>query len=415
MVCWLRISNVNHVTRDTCRSGESSRNLSTHVDVAAHLIACGEATCTKACVYGKSPLMLAAASDNVEIMDLLLRTPAKHRLDDKDVEGCTALYYAAEQGLVAATKRLVAEGASVHTQCDRGNTACVAAAERGFLDVVRMVLSPLPNHTGRTPLHQASCFGYVHVVQFLLSTRDVDVDVDAVDNQGNSPLILAAMRKHEDVVALLLASKTARTVNACNLASKTALFYAIYNHLVDMVQLLHKHGADVGVLVEHQTLWGTGYPQYCTHDMIRVLVDDLKVDVDCTNRDGKTALFCLALAFGNKWRSIEFLLSRGANPWIMGPGGILPATGAANARVRLLLENAMQEHERFFLVEKARRLCHASRSPPRHATKRPKPDVRVSWTAADDDTMQGVLDHVVRDLNDDVFRELFAYTKVAWE
>lgn len=184
-------------------------------------------------------------------------------------------------------------------------------------------------------------------------------------------------------------------------------FYAISNHIVPMVALLHRHGAAVHILVDNQTIWATGYPQYCTLDLIKKLVDDFHIDVNATNRDGKTALMCQALAFGNKASSIALLLSRGANPWIRTPSGTLPVAAATNDRVRGLLQDAMVEHERFELLERARHLSHVERQRPN--AKRP----RITLDAT---SLEGnVMGPVIQDMNDDLFRELWAYMKVPWE
>lgn len=364
------------------------------------------------CFLGKTPLMLAAWHDNDETLQILLRTPAKYGIDDVSENACTALYYAASQGLATCVELLVQHGANVQLACDTGyaNTACLVAAERGFLDVVKMVLCHQPNLMGKTPLHQACSFGHRDVVTFLLSHG---ADIDATDNQGNTPLILACMRKHHDVAELLMQHKTAATINTANNIGRTGLFYAISNHILETVTLLHNHGASVYTLVQNQTLWEAGYPQYCTQKMIQTLVDDLHLDVNATNAEGKTALFFLSLAFGNKSGSIAFLLSRGANPWIPGPSAMLPIAGAANARVHNLLQNAMNEHQRFFYLEKARKLAHLPLPKNPNHPRNTLP--RITWNASSDKVMTNVLDHVIHDMNDDLFRELWGYMKVPWE
>jgi ankyrin repeat protein len=376
-----------------------------HTDVVTFLIDRG-ACPLQPCVYGKTPLMLAAAADNDAILRRLLATNAKTRINDLDGDACNSLYYAAEQGLATCVDLLVKHGADVSRPCDGGNTPCLVAAERGFADVVKLVLCHRPNDAGKTPLHKACTFGHRDIVIFLLKHG---ADINNADHQGNTPLLLACMRKHLDVAETLLKHPTAATtINKPNHLGRTALFYAVSNHILPMVALLHRHGADVHMLVQNQTLWATGYPQYCTLGMIKKLVDDFHLDVNASNPDGKTALLCQALAFGNKASSIALLLSRGANPWIASPSGMLPVAAANNDRVRGLLQDAMMEHERFFTLEKARVLCQ-------HDAKSPRPTPRVTWNAAPDSLVENVLGSVIHDMNDDLFRELWMYMKVPWE
>lgn len=55
----------------------------------------------------------------------------------------------------------------------------------------------------RTPLHYASELGKTDMVHFLLSTGQVDL-VDALDNDSRTPLILAIINNHIEIVSLLI-------------------------------------------------------------------------------------------------------------------------------------------------------------------------------------------------------------------
>ena len=51
-------------------------------------------------------------------------------------------------------------------------------------------------------LHYASCNGHEDVVKFLLATEDLDVN--KVDDKGNTPLILASQEGHISIIRTLL-------------------------------------------------------------------------------------------------------------------------------------------------------------------------------------------------------------------
>lgn len=397
-----------------------------------------------------TPLMLASSRGNDDIVTELLKGAARYRINDVDAENMTALFHAAAQGLGETVGILLQHNANPSLRTETEATPLLVAAEHGYMDVVKRLVEcwptpqakqqyiNLPNERGLTPLHQATAFGYADVVSFLL---DHGADVDATDEYGNTPLIMAASRKQLACAKLLLQKIGPTSVNATNVQGKSPLYFAIFHHLLDMAQLLRQHGADIQLLLRNGTLWNTGYPQYASLRMIRELVDNFGVDVNVKNREGKTTLFLLAHAFGNKHDRIAFLLARGANPWIAGPSGLLPISGSTNVRVHDLLQNAMVEHERFRTLEKARALHHIhsrfeylSISEKTRAAKRRKclaeasnvmkdrletfkPLPRVSCNqASTDDTLTGVVCHLMgNEVNDDVFRELFDMMRVPWD
>lgn len=77
---------------------------------------------------------------------------AKARLDGRDLQGWTALMFAASNGNLREAKHLVESGAKVDTRSNSGTTALMYAASGGHLNVVRLLLeqgkaSTLPSDT----------------------------------------------------------------------------------------------------------------------------------------------------------------------------------------------------------------------------------------------------------------------------
>lgn len=397
-----------------------------------------------------TPLMLASSRGNDEIVEEILKGAARYRIDDVDVENMTALCHAAGQGLDETVGLLLRHHANPSHRSEDGATPLFIAAEHGYLDVVKRLVSyfptpqtkkryvNIPDNDGRTPLHQASANGYSSVVAYLL---DHGANALATDIHRNTPLILAAARKQLTCAKVILQKCGPEVVAAADNVGKSALYYAIYHHLLDMMKLLMNHGALLQPLLDNKLIWSSGFPQYTTLRMIRELVDNFGMDVNATNREGKSALFLLSHSFGNKYDSIAFLLSRGANPWLATPGGILPISGATTARVHDLLSNAMMEHERFQTLEKARTLCHISSrldqvqsAEKTRATKRRKclektsgvikdrleagssvPQVAIS-DGKSNETLKGVVSHLMgKDVNDDIFHELYKMMRVQWD
>ena len=103
----------------------------------------------------KTPLMLAAAAGNEEMVTLLLRYRAK--LDLRDQIGNTALAYAAFRGHVEVAELLLASGASVDLDNRQGMTPLMIAAQQGQTEVVRLLIkkgadAKRADYTGRTAL-----------------------------------------------------------------------------------------------------------------------------------------------------------------------------------------------------------------------------------------------------------------------
>ncbi len=125
------------------------------------------------------------------------------------------------------------------------------AAKQGDLAKVKSLLARDPvaisskDASGNTPLHEAVFTSHTDVAEFLLSKG---ADVNARENNGATPLILAAMGGKVEIdgqgplVALLLAHKA--DINAKSLNGMTALHVAALLGKADVVKVLLANGAD---------------------------------------------------------------------------------------------------------------------------------------------------------------------------
>jgi len=93
----------------------------------------------------------------------------------------------------------------------------------------------------RQPLHYAAELGLVDVAGALL---DAGSDVNAVDGDGRTALMLATIGEHEAVAEMLIAKERC-DVNVVDSTQRTCLFYAAQCGLVDTVrrllQVSHEH------------------------------------------------------------------------------------------------------------------------------------------------------------------------------
>ncbi len=124
------------------------------------------------------------------------------------------------------------------------------AVKDNNLPEVRQLLKNDPNlvasrdENGFTPLHLAAANGYESMVELLLSTK---ADVNAKDNAGSTPLHQAAAAdgEHSDIVELLLTHKA--DVNAADKQSLTPLHYALLADNPGVALTLLRHGANPNV------------------------------------------------------------------------------------------------------------------------------------------------------------------------
>jgi ankyrin repeat protein len=394
-----------------------------------------------------TPLMLASSQGSEEIVEALLIRADPSYVDLVDWQHMTALYHASLRGHLGAVTTLLKHGANALVVSETRSSPLLVAAEQGLTDIVeQLILSVRDSHAQRryvnecddalaTPLHQAATFGYRDTVECLLR---YGASLCSVDEHGNTPLTVACLRKETDVVSLLLQHATAADINHVNYHGKSALYHAIATQNMDLLDLLHRHGALVQPLFDSGAIWKAGYPQYVSMPMLRCLVDSFGVPVDAFNRQGRNALYMLVASYVDATEAVAFLLSRGANPWLTGRDGLLPVVSASHHTVQCLLKNAMYEHERFRLVEKARalhgmyqRMDHVAYHARTRDSKRIKciptaPKVLRERLAAAEklptlrfkeypSKLHGVLTGVIECANDDVFRELFEMMKVSWD
>jgi ankyrin repeat protein/L-ascorbate metabolism protein UlaG (beta-lactamase superfamily) len=190
------------------------------------------------------------------------------------------------------------------------------AAAEGDLAGVNAILADRPDagqekdERNDTPLHLAAVNGHTEVVRVLL---DSGVPTWIGDNEESSALDVASVGGHVDVVELLI--ERGANVKRHDLNGMTALHFAAYNGQVDVARILLDHGAD---------------PTYQT-------------------RSGSTPLH--GAAYDGSIPVIELLLDRGADPSIRNDALYTPVLSAAAGpadrdAVELLIERGADVHDR---------------------------------------------------------------------
>jgi len=164
------------------------------------------------------------------------------------------LVEAARSGDAAAVRGLLAQGLDVNQASGDGLTALHAAAEKGSLEIVDLLLEhgaaiePTTRIGSYTPLHLAALGGHASVAMRLL---EGGADPDAVTtNSGVTPLHLAAAAfGGEETVAALLRSGAHPNAREAS-AGQTPLMFAAAENRAAAVRELLRGGADPSVTTE---------------------------------------------------------------------------------------------------------------------------------------------------------------------
>eukprot|EP00439_Symbiodinium_sp_Y106_P043376 s1478_g5.t1 len=170
------------------------------------------------------------------------------------------------------------------------------AARRGSATQVESMLHlpqdpDLPHSDGRTPLRMATIEGHVEVVRLLL---EAGADKNATGNHGSTALMTASQRGHVEVVRLLLEAGADK--NATNNNGSTALKTASQGGHVDVVRLLLEAGADKDAADKRGF---TALMAACFEnenvEVVRLLLE-AGADKNVADKDGVTAWMAASLA-----------------------------------------------------------------------------------------------------------------------
>jgi ankyrin repeat protein len=177
-----------------------------HADIVAALIAAGADVNSHP--YDQTPLDVALAKDKTSIASILVHAG-----------GMRWKHYIMENNALFCANGCLGCGMSRETACqasqeDKENALKVAVVNGDLANVQWLLdigVNPAIKFRGRSLLCEASSWGDEDVVRELI---DAGVDINAKDNFGKTAVQYAAMGKHRDIVALLLAkTKELKNVN----------------------------------------------------------------------------------------------------------------------------------------------------------------------------------------------------------
>ncbi|KAJ5758931.1 hypothetical protein N7520_006087 [Penicillium odoratum] len=258
---------------------------------------------------GRTALVAACGTGNVDIVQKLLDNGADHTITDDD--GQTPLGTSSAIGHYEVTKLLLISGANIESANARLVTPLYCASFKGHLPVVKLLLDHGANIEAHdindwTPLHSAVAEGHIDTVKLLL---DKGADVSFPNISGIVPLYTAA-RKGMIAMTRLLCEHGADINVSTQSHQWTPLNAASDLGHVDVVKFLIGNGADMTIRTDHG--WT---PLHSAADsghleVVRILYEN-GADIETLNENSMTPLYSAALQ--NHLKVVEFLLGNGAN------------------------------------------------------------------------------------------------------
>jgi ankyrin repeat protein len=214
------------------------------------------------CVAGPAAAIDSRLADAVEKLDRTsIRTLLRQRVDVNapQVDGMTALHWAAYQDDLETAKLLLKAGAKAKAENRYGVTPLSLACQNGNGDLVELLLAAGadPNTTlrgGETALMTAARTGKAGPVKALLACG---ARIDAKEKRGQTALMWAAAEGHVAVVELLLKGGADFRTPLAN-SGFTPLFFAAREGRIEVVRALLKAGADVNETMQPGKTTGKG-------------------------------------------------------------------------------------------------------------------------------------------------------------
>ncbi|XP_034122159.1 transient receptor potential cation channel subfamily A member 1 isoform X2 [Drosophila guanche] len=211
-----------------------------HEECARILITEFDACPRKPCNNGYYPIHEAAKNASSKTMEVFFQwgeqrgCTREEMISFYDSEGNVPLHSAVHGGDIKAVELCLKSGAKISTQQHDLSTPVHLACAQGAIDIVKLMFEMQPMEKRiclsctdvqkMTPLHCASMFDHPDIVSFLVSEG---ADINALDKEHRSPLLLAASRSGWKTVHLLI--RLGAGISVKDAAARNVLHFVIMN------------------------------------------------------------------------------------------------------------------------------------------------------------------------------------------
>jgi len=250
----------------------------------------------------------AMSNEDPGVLTVLFENGAN--IDAANDNGDTSLAFAALHGKPMHVQVLMDAGANVGDNeflrlCRMGTAEAVERAIRNGANMNAVSKT----HEGSTALHYAVWQNPDHGVLTLLIENGT-LNIDVTDDDGNTPLMIAAAQytKKDDIIRALI--KEGANVNTAANDGRTPLMFAAYgNSNTDHLTVLIEEGADVNAADNdgRTPLMWAALNDDATPDFFMVLIE-AGADISAKNNSGKTAYDIRADEYSDMGQEIQNLL-----------------------------------------------------------------------------------------------------------
>ncbi|KAM3927836.1 transient receptor potential cation channel subfamily A member 1 [Leptodactylus fuscus] len=175
-----------------------------------------EAKLCKRNKIGCYPIHMTAFAGSLKCMDLVLKKgeefgfSIEDHINFTDNEKSSPLHVAVQNGRLEIVKACIGYGAKIDLKQIDNATPLHFAASQGATEIVKFMVSSytgekkivdLPDGNNETPLHKSCLFDHVDLAEYLIS---MGANIDSVDNELRTPLLLATSCSSWKIVNLLL-------------------------------------------------------------------------------------------------------------------------------------------------------------------------------------------------------------------
>ena len=321
---------------------------------------------------GRKAYHLAAENGHAEVVDLLLQQPLVD-VNAKDFSGQTMLHKASRQKYEKVVVLLLEqEGIETDSMDDSGWTPLMCAMGSETAAVIRLLLArpevnpnvSLKDH-GQTPLWMSVTQSNKEIIKMLLARPDIDVnkigarghsplwqaarwsedtalqllhekgaDIDQPNEEGQTPLCIAAIRGNESILQILLDHPTIQ-IDQADKSGKTPLIASTEAGQLKCVRHLLSHNASPSAY-DREGRTALSWATAKGYKIIAKVLLKANAHIDHKDNNGNTPL-ALAVNGGHE-AVVRFLLENGADAEIADEDEETPFEKARDAKMAGVVE-----------------------------------------------------------------------------
>ena len=259
--------------------------------------------------HDRTALMLAAQKGHLEMIEILLKHPSIG-IDMRDAYGATAIVLAVREGHIDIVERLLKANANIElVDFQVGRSALRCAAERDNAKIVALLLRhnadpSVKDRQGGTAALRAVNRGAARVLEEMMNH---DVDIECVDEDGQS-LLHGAARNGYVTIARMLLNEKVLSADVRDKCSMTPLHDASRYGKAAVAAALLENGADASLEDQFGRTPFIVAWQYGREDIMRMLttaseqqspipLDDANLPLWAMARRGLTDLLAAAIKY----------------------------------------------------------------------------------------------------------------------